>query len=187
MSCLYCSRQLRPAVASATMRAGLSARIRNSEPLSRLRILFIVLQTVFFSMDDLPNALRNLESYEPLESELSDAQKQKSRLEAYAEIRHGFKLILASNAVYIDEMERLQSVCARIKSGSNAFEKQYRFYATYAHEQQLNEQALKAEISKNISLTSQLVQSQCQLRQAQQIIQSLERCRSLRSNTKQSS
>ena len=56
-------------------------------------------------MDDLPNALRNLESYEPLESELSDAQKQKSRLEAYAEIRHGFKLILASNAVYIDEME----------------------------------------------------------------------------------
>ena len=146
-------------------------------------------------MYDLSNSLHDLDkilsrfqrSRQNLEdSELSEPLKLKARQEVYDEIRHAFTLAVAANAAYLREIERLEANWVYTNNKSNAFEKQCRFYATYAYDQHLNEQALKAEISKNISLSSQLAQSQSQLRQAQQTILSLERCRSLRSNTKQS-
>ena len=146
-------------------------------------------------MYDLSNSLHDLDkilsrfqrSRQDLEkSELSEPLKLKARQEVYDEIRHAFTLAVAANAAYLREIERLEANWVYANNKSNAFEKQCRFYATYAYDQHLNEQDLKAEISKNILLSSQLAQSQSQLRQAQQTILSLERCRSLRSSTKQS-
>ena len=145
-------------------------------------------------MDDLSNSLYYLDEklsgieiiQELDETELSYSLKVIARKEVYAGIRHAFTLAVAANAAYLREIERLETNWVYTNNKSNAFEKHCRFYATYAYDQHLNEQALKAEISKNISLSSQLAQSQSQLRQAQQTILSLERCRSLRSNTKQS-
>ena len=140
------------------------------------------------SLHDLDKKLSRFEIFRQdlEESELSEPLKLKARQEVYDEIRHAFTLAVAANAAYLREIERLEANWAYANNKSNAFEKQCRFYATYAYDQHLNEQALKAEISKNILLSSQLAQSQSQLRQAQQTILSLERCRSLRSNTKQS-
>ena len=105
------------------------------------------------SLHDLDNQFSGIECIQELDdTELCDSLKLKARQEVYDEIRHAFTLAVAANAAYLREIERLEANWAYANNKSNAFEKQCRFYATYAYDQHLNEQALKAEISKNISL-----------------------------------